>query len=320
MPAKHYVLGTPLKGPFPEGVETAIFGMGCFWGAERLFWEAARRLHDRRRLRGRLHAQPHLRGGLLRTHRPRRGRARRLRHVSDQLRGDAEAVLGGPRPDPGHAPGQRRRHPVPLGDPLARTRPSALAAEASSDAYQQMLTQAATARSRPRSSRPARSTTPRTTTSSTSPRTPAATAASAAPASAARSALARQRLAWTHPHAATPLAAGRPELTLRCRQAWRPRDAPSRNGSDPAEAGPLNRSLPAGTRPEGRRAQAERTSGSCLCASRRWVRAAMPARADRRASARPRGRPRCRGSRDRRSRAPRRTGAAARRSRPASAG
>jgi peptide-methionine (S)-S-oxide reductase len=37
---KHYVLGTPLKGPFPDGVETAIFGMGCFWGAERIFWEA----------------------------------------------------------------------------------------------------------------------------------------------------------------------------------------------------------------------------------------------------------------------------------------
>jgi peptide-methionine (S)-S-oxide reductase len=41
VPAKHYVLGTPLKGPFPEGVETTIFGMGCFWGAERIFWEAA---------------------------------------------------------------------------------------------------------------------------------------------------------------------------------------------------------------------------------------------------------------------------------------
>jgi peptide-methionine (S)-S-oxide reductase len=37
---RHTVLGTPLKPPFPQGVETAIFGMGCFWGAERVFWEA----------------------------------------------------------------------------------------------------------------------------------------------------------------------------------------------------------------------------------------------------------------------------------------
>jgi peptide-methionine (S)-S-oxide reductase len=40
VPARHEVLGTPLKGPFPAGVHSAIFGMGCFWGAERLFWEA----------------------------------------------------------------------------------------------------------------------------------------------------------------------------------------------------------------------------------------------------------------------------------------
>jgi len=35
---RHTVLGTPLRGPWPEGLQVASFGMGCFWGAERLFW------------------------------------------------------------------------------------------------------------------------------------------------------------------------------------------------------------------------------------------------------------------------------------------
>jgi len=40
VPERHEILGTPLRGPFPDGVESAIFGMGCFWGAERMFWQA----------------------------------------------------------------------------------------------------------------------------------------------------------------------------------------------------------------------------------------------------------------------------------------
>jgi peptide-methionine (S)-S-oxide reductase len=37
---RHFVLGTPLLPPFPEELELGLFGMGCFWGAERKFWEA----------------------------------------------------------------------------------------------------------------------------------------------------------------------------------------------------------------------------------------------------------------------------------------
>ena len=39
VPATHYVNGNPLEGPFPQGLEQVVLGLGCFWGAERCFWE-----------------------------------------------------------------------------------------------------------------------------------------------------------------------------------------------------------------------------------------------------------------------------------------
>ena len=39
VPDKHFANGHPIKGPFPAGLQQAVFGMGCFWGAERLFWQ-----------------------------------------------------------------------------------------------------------------------------------------------------------------------------------------------------------------------------------------------------------------------------------------
>ena len=39
VPARHFVNGNPLTPPFPAGMQTAMFGLGCFWGAERKFWQ-----------------------------------------------------------------------------------------------------------------------------------------------------------------------------------------------------------------------------------------------------------------------------------------
>ena len=56
----HFVNGAPLKGPYPQGAEKALFGLGCFWGAERKFWEVPGRHRHRGRLCRRADAEPDL--------------------------------------------------------------------------------------------------------------------------------------------------------------------------------------------------------------------------------------------------------------------
>ena len=60
VPERHFVLGNPIAPPFPEGLEQAVFGMGCFWGAGAHVLAGGRRVDHRGRLRGGLHAQPDL--------------------------------------------------------------------------------------------------------------------------------------------------------------------------------------------------------------------------------------------------------------------
>ena len=113
-PDVNFMNGHRIKPPFPEGLALAQFGLGCFWGGRRRSGACPACIRPRS-VCGRRHAEPHLRGGMQRAHRPQRGRPRRLRAGAHRLRRAPQGVLGSPRPHPGDAPGKRRRHAVPLG-------------------------------------------------------------------------------------------------------------------------------------------------------------------------------------------------------------
>ena len=187
-PARHFVLDTPLEPPFPEGFQQAMFGLGLLLGRGAQVLGDRRRVHDRGRLRGRLHAEPDVRRGVQRPHRSHRGRARRVRSRSKSATTTLLRVFW-ENHDPtqgmrqGNDVGTQYRSGIYTFDDEQRA-----AAEASREHVPGAARRRrATATSRPRSSTRRPSTTPRTTTSSTWPRTRWATAASAAPASAARS-------------------------------------------------------------------------------------------------------------------------------------
>ncbi len=114
VPDTHFVLGTPLEPPFPEGTEQVVFGMGCFWGAERGFWQAPGVYTTAVGYAGGFTPNPTYeevcsgRTGhnevVLVVHRP-------ADVPFDEL---LRLFWEGHDPDPGDAPGQRRGHSVPL--------------------------------------------------------------------------------------------------------------------------------------------------------------------------------------------------------------
>ena len=142
VPEHHFVNNNPLAGPWPEGYEIVWVAMGCFWGAERKFWETD----------GVYSTAVGYAGGF--TPNPtyeevctgRTGHAEVVQVVFDPAKVSfdqaAEGVLGEPRPDAGHAPGQRRRHAIPQRDLLHVERPSAGRSRTRGKLYQRKLNEA----------------------------------------------------------------------------------------------------------------------------------------------------------------------------------
>ena len=166
VPERHDVLGTPLEPPFPEGLEQLVVGMGCFWGAERVFWRAD----------GVYTTAVGYAGGY--TPNPtyeevcsgRTGHTEAVLVVFDPARTSLDEMLRlfweGHDPTQGYRQGNdvgtQYRSAILVDSPSSAPRPRPRATRTSA-----CSPTPATARSRPRSPTPARSTTPSRTTSST---------------------------------------------------------------------------------------------------------------------------------------------------------
>ena len=94
VPEKHFVNGHRIAPPFPAGLQEAEFALGCFWGAERLFWELPGVYSTAVGYAGGLTPNPTYEEVWHWPHWPHGSRPRDLRPREDRLRGSAQGVLG----------------------------------------------------------------------------------------------------------------------------------------------------------------------------------------------------------------------------------
>ena len=141
VPEKHHVNGAPLKGPFPDGMEQAMFGLGCFWGAEKKFWQIPGVYTTAVGYAAGYTPNPDVPRGVQRRHRALGSRARRVRSAQGHLFGSLKAFWESHDPTQGMRQGndvgtQYRSGIYYFSDAQREI------AERSRDAYQQQLQRA----------------------------------------------------------------------------------------------------------------------------------------------------------------------------------